>query len=141
MSFLKGSSVGAKPLSFKNLFQKRAYNKWPVACSLPPMYKSTFSQYSKASAEANSVSLCASIYRIQYHDEPAQPGIVLSSRGNTVLFSTALELTTVFVLVSQAQTSARPKGGSPVSVGKYFSTSGKRIGKCALSIICGIPLT
>jgi hypothetical protein len=46
--FLNGSSVGAKPLSFKNLFQKREYNKCPVACSFPPMYKSD-SQYAKAS--------------------------------------------------------------------------------------------
>jgi hypothetical protein len=48
-------------------------------------------------------------------------------------------LTTVFVFVHHAQTVALPNGGSPVSVGKYFSTSGKAIGKCLASIICGIP--
>jgi hypothetical protein len=42
ISFLKGSSVGAKPLSFR-IYSKTEYNKCPVACSLPPMYKSTLS--------------------------------------------------------------------------------------------------
>ena len=32
------------PKSFKNLFQKRLYSKCPVACSEPPMYKSTSCQ-------------------------------------------------------------------------------------------------
>ena len=39
--FLYGSKVGTTPMSYKNWFQKREYNKCPVACSAPPMYKST----------------------------------------------------------------------------------------------------
>src|SRR5471030_140408 len=100
ISFLKGSSSTTRFISFRNLFQKRLYNKWPVACSLPPMYKSTSFQYSIASLDANSLSFFASMYLYQYQLLPAQPGIVESSYSPSGCF----------------QFSARPKGGSPDSV-------------------------
>src|SRR5690554_4640984 len=111
-----------------NFTQKREYNKCPVACSLPPIYKSTFSQYLSASSLANSWSLLASIYLKKYQELPAQPGMVLSSKGNTVVLFIFVLATTALVSVHQAQTSARPKGGSPVSVGKYRSEE-RRVGK------------
>ena len=40
-NFFANSSTGTKPLSNKNFCQKRAYKRWPVACSEPPIYKST----------------------------------------------------------------------------------------------------
>ena len=33
----KGSSFTTRPRSYRNLFQKREYMRWPVACSVPPM--------------------------------------------------------------------------------------------------------
>src|SRR5690606_20784367 len=113
----------------------------PVACSLPPMYKSTFSQYSCACLDTNSSSLCGSIYRSQYHELPAQPGMVLSSNGNTDTLSINSLPTTLCAAVLQAHSLELPKGGCPSSVGRYFSTSGKRTGRYFFSIICGSPFT
>ena len=40
-NFWNGSLVGTTPKSYKNLCQKRAYNKCNTACSAPPTYKFT----------------------------------------------------------------------------------------------------
>ena len=88
---------------------------------------------------AKSSVFLESIYLLKYQELPAQPGIVFNSKGKTVLLSILEFSTTEFESMSQAQTSAFPKGGFPSSVGKYFSTSGKIIGKCSASIICGMP--
>ena len=88
---------------------------------------------------ANAVEFVASIYLLKYQELPAQPGMVFSSKGYTVLFFNFSLETTFFARESQAHSVAFPKGGFPSSVGKYFSTSGNTIGKCSAAIICGIP--
>ena len=50
-----GSLTGTSPQSYKNLFQKREYNKCKVVCSIPPLYKSTGSQYFNLTASANAL--------------------------------------------------------------------------------------
>ena len=100
-------------MSKRNFVIKREYNKWPVACSLPPIYKSTFCQYWFASLDTRASVLFGSMYLIEYAFEPANPGIVLQSYGYPSLV---------------AQFFARAIGGSPLSVGKYLSTSGSNNG-------------
>ena len=53
------------------------------------------------------------MYRKKYHDDPAQPGMVVVSSG----FPSG-----------SVHWAARAKGGSPLSVGKYLSTSGSTKG-------------
>ena len=78
--FWYGSFVGTTPISYKNLCQNLEYNKWSVVCSIPPLYQSTGPQYSRFFLDANSLSLCASIYLKKYHEDPAHCGIVSVSR-------------------------------------------------------------
>ena len=58
------------------------------------------------------------MYLLKYHELPAQPGIVFSSNGNTVLWSILSFDTTLLSDVSQDQKSEFPSGGYPSSVGK-----------------------
>ena len=58
---LKGSSTSTKPISCSTFTKKRAYNKCKIACSIPPMYWSTFIQYFAISLLNTSLSLRASV--------------------------------------------------------------------------------
>src|SRR5690606_36385241 len=101
-----------------------------------------------ASLEKMASMFRGSIYLLKYCELPAQPGMVFNSKAPPCLpkgedFSNS-SLETTFAsspYCNQYHFLALPKGGSPVSVGRYFSTSGNSNGKCFLSIICGIPST
>ena len=60
-------SFGATPRSASALVKNRAYIRWRMACSTPPMYWSTGSQRSSAK-------------RMKYHDESTNVSIVSVSR-------------------------------------------------------------
>src|SRR5690625_3881175 len=75
-NFWNGSFVGTTPISYKNLCQKRAYNKCNTACSAPPIYRSTGNHFFKSFGSANCSSLCGSMKRNYYHELPAHCGIV-----------------------------------------------------------------
>ena len=114
----------------------------PVACSLPPMYKSTFSQYCNASVTCKFV-LVRRIHITHPIPRRTLPNLASYSILTQILLHYLLNhcLLLYSNSVSQAQVVAFPNGGCPSSVGKYFSTSGNTIGKCFLSIICGKPFT
>src|SRR5437870_1179904 len=68
------------PASYITLVQKRAYSRCMTACSAPPTYRSTGSQYCVASGLKAASALSGSAKRRKYHEEQANPPIVSVSR-------------------------------------------------------------
>ena len=61
--------------------------------------------------------------------------MVFRSSGNTVMLSILLLSVTQLPTVSHAHIRACPSGGSPLSVGLYWSTSGSRSGRQSSGIM------
>ena len=74
------SSLGATPRSASALVKKRAYIRWRMACSTPPMYWSTGSHSATASSEKGASSLVGSAKRRKYQDESTKVSMVSVSR-------------------------------------------------------------
>ncbi len=55
-----GSLTPSSPRSLRAFMKKRAYSRWRIACSTPPMYWSTGIQRSTASRDHAAWSLSAS---------------------------------------------------------------------------------
>src|SRR3989338_6686210 len=98
--------------------------KW---CAPLPLYQSTGSQYFNFLESAKTLLLAGSAYRIKYHEEPAQLGIVSVS-----LFAGPLHLGQAALTHSVICA----KGDSPVPVGSYFLTYGNSTGKSFSGIGC-----
>ena len=58
--FWKGSWTPSRPMSASALQKKRAYIRWRIACSTPPMYWSTGIQWSATSRPQGASSLFGS---------------------------------------------------------------------------------
>ena len=74
------SPAGATPTSARALVKKRAYMRWRMACSTPPMYWSTGSQRAAASGEKGASSFHGSANRRKYQDESTKVSMVSVSR-------------------------------------------------------------
>ena len=74
------SVLGATSRSASALVKNRAYIRCRMACSMPPMYWSTGSQRSTASASKGALWFHGSAKRRKYHDESTKVSIVSVSR-------------------------------------------------------------
>jgi hypothetical protein len=59
--FWNGSSLSSRSMSLNALVKNRAYSRWRIACSMPPMYWSTFIHASATRRSQAAWSFCASV--------------------------------------------------------------------------------
>ena len=78
----KGSRnpLGATPRSARAFVKKRAYMRWRMACSTPPMYWSTGSQRAAAAGSKGASSHPGSVKRRKYQEESTKVSMVSVSR-------------------------------------------------------------
>src|SRR3954447_26419723 len=73
-------SLGATPRSASALVKNRAYIRWRMACSMPPMYWSTGSHLAAAAWSNGASSFHGSVNRKKYQDESTNVSMVSASR-------------------------------------------------------------
>ena len=74
--FSKGSSQEHIPKSYNTFVKNRAYMRWSIACSTPPMYWSTGIQASAFSLAKGISVFFGSVNLKKYHDEHTKVSIV-----------------------------------------------------------------
>src|SRR3954451_8943312 len=80
-SALNGSGASISPMSDRAFVKNRAYIRWRIACSPPPMYWSTGIHWASTSLSHGASSLSGSQYRRKYHEESTKVSIVSVSRS------------------------------------------------------------